>query len=144
MGIYSGIDFAATLRVKRRKRAVHPDAPMRENDNSPLNWNIELDFNLHEAKPVAPVQTPKIPPRQVIAAKYPKIMTRIELLWGSMELHNYLEHTVFTDRSNRQGFPVDVLKALGEIYAEHTQVLKQKKIITEDVWDLQPKNRYRP
>jgi len=117
---------------------------MREKDNSPLNWNIELNFNLHEHKPEVPVQQPKIPPRQVIAAKFPKILTRVELLWGSLELHKYLEETLFTDRSNRQGFPIDVLKALGEIHTEHSRVLKQNKLITEDVWDLQPKNRYRP
>jgi hypothetical protein len=117
---------------------------MPEKDDSPLNWNIKLDFNLHEAKPEVPVQAPMIPPRQVIAAKYPKILTRIEMLWGSLELHKYLEDTVFTDRSNRQGFPIEVLKALGEIYLEHTRVLKEKKLITEDVWDLQPKNRHRP
>ncbi len=117
---------------------------MREKDNSPLNWNIELDFNLPEAKPEVVVKAPKIPPRQVIGAKFPKILTRIEMLWGSLELHKYLEETVFTDRSNRQGFPIDVLKALGEIFAEHTKVLMQKKMISEDVWDLQPKNRHRP
>jgi hypothetical protein len=117
---------------------------MREKDNSPLSWNFELDFNLHEAKPEVVVEPPKIPPRQVIGAKFPKILTRIEMLWGSLELHKYLEETLFTDRSNRQGFPVDVLKALGEIFAEHTKVLMQKKLINEDVWDLQPKNRYRP
>lgn len=117
---------------------------MPEKDNSPLNWNFELDFNLHEAKPEVVVAPPKIPPRQVIGAKFPKILTRIELLWGSLELHKYLEETVFTDRSNRQGFPIDVLQALGEIFAEHTKVLRQKKLINEDVWDLQPKNRYRP
>jgi hypothetical protein len=117
---------------------------MPEKDNSPLNWNFELNFNLNEVKPEVPVQSSKIPPRQIIAAKFPKILTRIELLWGSLELHKYLEDTVFTDRSDRQGFSIEVLKALGEIHAEHTQVLKQNKLIAEDVWDMQPKNRYRP
>jgi hypothetical protein len=116
---------------------------MPENDNSPLNWNIELNFSLHEVKPEESVQPPKIPPRKIIGEKYPKILTRIELLWGSLELHKYLEETLFTDRTNRQGFPVDVLRALAEIHVEHSQVLKEKKVISEDVWDLQPKNRDR-
>jgi hypothetical protein len=116
---------------------------MPENDNSPLNWNIELNFNLHEAKPEESVQPPKIPPRKIIGEKFPKILMRIELLWGSLELHKYLEETLFTDRSNRQGFPIDVLRALAEIHVEHSQVLKQNKVISEDVWDLQPKNRDR-
>ncbi|MBI5891008.1 MAG: hypothetical protein HZB47_10050 [Nitrosomonadales bacterium] len=114
---------------------------MLENENQPLNWNIELNFNLLEAKREEPVQAPKIPPRQVIGEKYPKILTRIEMLWCSRELHNYLEQTLFTDRSNRQGFPADVMKALGEIHAEHTRVLKEKRLLSDDVWDMQPKPR---
>lgn len=114
---------------------------MAEQDDPPLSWNIELNFNLNQVEQVAPVQAPKIPPRQIIGEKYPKILTRIEMLWCSMELHKYLEETLFTDRSNRQGFPEDVMKALGEIHAEHTRVLKEKKLISDDVWDLQPKPR---
>ncbi len=119
---------------------------MSEKNNSPLDWNIELNFNLHEdtPAPAEPVQAPKIPPRQLLGEKFPKILARVEILWGSVELHKYLEETLFTDRSNRQGFPIDVMKALGEIHAEHTQLLKQKKVISEDVWDLQPKNRHAP
>lgn len=109
---------------------------MHEKHNSPLNWNIELDFTLHETRQEVPVQARKIPPRNVIGEKYPKILSRIELLWGTLELHKYLEDTVFTDRANRQGFPMDVLKALGEIHTEHVRLLKQKKVISEDVWDL--------
>ncbi|MBI4808060.1 MAG: hypothetical protein HY799_03815 [Nitrosomonadales bacterium] len=114
---------------------------MAEQDDPPLNWNIELNFNLNEAKQEKPVQAPKIPPRQIIGEKYPKILTRIEMLWCSLELHKYLEETLFTDRSNRQGFPEDVMKALGEIHAEHTRVLKEQKLIGDDVWDMQPKPR---
>ena len=115
---------------------------MSEKKDSPLNWNIELDFNLHNAKPQEePAQPPKIPPRQIIGEKFPKILARIEILWCSLELHKYLEETLFTDRSNRQGFPIDVMRALGEIHAEHTRALKEKKMIRDDVWDLQPKNR---
>jgi hypothetical protein len=106
-------------------------------DNKPqLNWDIQLNFdNLEVTKQEAP-PPPKIPPRKIIGEKFPKILMRIELLWGSLELHNYLEQTLFTDRSNRQGFPADVLRALGEIHTEHTLVLKQKKILSVDVWDI--------
>ncbi|HEY6020321.1 MAG TPA: hypothetical protein VIY48_10570 [Candidatus Paceibacterota bacterium] len=109
---------------------------MSEKDNPQINWNIELNFNLLETKQEEPVQPPKIPPRQILGEKFPKILARIELLWCSLELHNYLEQTLFTDRSNRQGFPKDVMQALGEIHVEHTRILKQKKMISEDVWDL--------
>ncbi|MBI5891007.1 MAG: hypothetical protein HZB47_10045 [Nitrosomonadales bacterium] len=103
---------------------------------SHLNWDIQLNFdNLEITKDAVPLP-PKIPPRQIIGEKFPKILTRIELLWGTLELHNYLEHTLFTDRSNRHGFPEDVLKALGEIHNEHIWLLKQKNMISVDIWDI--------
>lgn len=109
---------------------------MLEENKPQLNWDIELNFDkLENIQPEVPPR-PKIPPRKIIGEYFPKILARIELLWGTIELHNYLEHTVFTDRSNRQGFPADVLQALSEIHVEHTQVLKQKKIITVDIWDI--------
>lgn len=109
---------------------------MSESEKVPLNWDIQLNFDNLEITKDAPVQTKKIPPRKILGEKFPKILERVDLLWGSLELHNYLEQIIFTDRSKREGFPNDVLQALGEIHVEHTRVLKLKKIINEDVWDL--------
>ena len=109
---------------------------MIEEDKPQLNWDIQLNFDNPEIPKALVPLPPKIPPRKIIGEKFPKILDRIELLWGSLELHNYLEQTLFTDRSNRQGFPVDVLKALGEIHTEHMRVLKQKRLISVDVWDV--------
>jgi hypothetical protein len=109
---------------------------MPESDKRPLNWDIQLNFEHLEARRETPPAVAKIPPRQIIGEKFPKILERIELLWCSLELHRYLEQTLFTDRSNRQGFPKDVMQALGEIHVEHTRILKLKKMISEDVWDI--------
>jgi len=109
---------------------------MSESEKVPLNWDIQLNFDNLEITKDVPVQTKKIPPRKILGEKFPKILERVDLLWGSLELHNYLEQIIFTDRSKREGFPNDVLQALGEIHVEHTRVLKLKKIINEDVWDL--------
>jgi hypothetical protein len=109
---------------------------MPESDKRPLNWDIQLNFEHLEARAETPPVVTKIPPRQIIGEKFPKILERIELLWCSLELHRYLEQTLFTDRSNRQGFPKDVMQALGEIHVEHTRILKLKKMISEDVWDI--------
>ncbi|OIR05829.1 hypothetical protein GALL_119560 [mine drainage metagenome] len=109
---------------------------MPESDKRPLNWDIQLNFEHLEARRETPPVVAKIPPRQIIGEKFPKILERIELLWCSLELHRYLEQTLFTDRSNRQGFPKDVMQALGEIHVEHTRILKLKKLISEDVWDI--------
>jgi hypothetical protein len=114
---------------------------MFEPDKSQLNWDIQLNFDISEnTKEVAPAP-PKIQPRKLIGERFPKILVRIELLWCSLELHHYLERTLFTERQNRHGFPEDVMQALGEIYAEHTRILKARKLISEDVWDMQPMPR---
>ncbi|MBU0688473.1 MAG: hypothetical protein KJ850_09050 [Gammaproteobacteria bacterium] len=116
---------------------------MYKRDDSPLSWDIKLNFNLDdlEGKKEKPPEPPKIPPRQLLAEKFPKILYRIEMLWGSLELHQYLELTLFTDRSNREGFPYDVMQALGEVHIEHVKILKQKKVINEDVWDINIEKR---
>ena len=56
-------------------------------------------------------------------------------------MHKYLEETLFTDRSNRQGFPIDVLRALAEIPLKFAGI-ETKEVINEDVWDLQPYQRH--
>jgi hypothetical protein len=109
---------------------------MSEPENPPINWDIQLNFDNLGITKEEPVPAKKIPPRKVIGDKFPKILERIDLLWGSLELHNYLEHVIFSDRSKREGFPNDVLQALGEIHVEHTRILKLKKIIKEDIWDV--------
>jgi hypothetical protein len=102
-----------------------------------VNWDIKLNFELPKVEEkLPPPPPPKIPPRHILKEKFPRILERIELLWGSKELHNYFEHTLFTDRSNRQGFPEDVMVALGELHNEHFKLLKLKKVLSEDVWDL--------
>ena len=109
---------------------------MYELDKSQLNWDIPLNFDNREITEEAIPLPPKIPPRQTLGEKFPNILARVELLWCSVELHNYLERILFTDRLNRHGFPDDVLKALGEIHLEHMLLLKQKKMIAVDIWDV--------
>jgi hypothetical protein len=99
-------------------------------------WNIKLDFNLREAKKEAsPPPAPKIPPRVILRHKFPQILHRIEMIWGSIELHNYLEKTLTTERTNRQGFPRDVIQALNEIHMEHKAMLKANGVLKDDLWD---------
>ncbi|MBU1425609.1 MAG: hypothetical protein KKH12_02625 [Gammaproteobacteria bacterium] len=109
---------------------------MSESENAPLNWDIQLNFDNLEITEEAPAPTKKIPPRKILGEKFPKILERVDLLWGSLELHKYLEQIIFSDRSKREGFPNDVLQALGEIHVEHKRILKLKKLINDDIWDL--------
>ncbi len=109
------------------------------NDEAKIDWNIKLDFDLHRPKaaPPPPPAKPKTPSRDLLKAKYPRILDRINLMWGSKELHIYFEQTLFSDRDKRQGFPPEVMEALGEIYNEHQQLLMRRGIIRQDVWDMQ-------
>lgn len=110
-----------------------------EKPKTPLNWDIQLNFDPPKVvkEEVTPAPAPvKITPRQLIAEKYPKILERIELMWCSLELHNYLGQILFTERANRQGFPKEVMQALSEIYSEHKRELQLKKMLSEDVWDV--------
>lgn len=108
-------------------------------NDSKLNWNIELNFDLHapKAEPAPQPPKPKVPPREILKENFPRILDRINLLWGSKGLHNYFEQTLFSDREKRQGFPPEVMAALAEIYNEHQQLLMRHGIIRMDVWDMQ-------
>jgi hypothetical protein len=118
-----------------------PDMP-EDPDKIELNWDIELNFELPVDKPkdAAPPPKPKIPARQILKEKFPRILNKIEILWGTMELHQYFLDTQFIDRESRQGFPPDVIEALGEINAEHEQLLMRNGLLRTDVWDLQFRN----
>lgn len=106
-----------------------------------LNWNIPLDFELpekdkKEVPPPAP-PPPKIPPREVLLAKFPRIHAKITALWGTLELHHYFQETQLMDRSSRQGFPDDVVAALAELNNEHMALLQDSGLLRMDAYDLQ-------
>ncbi len=108
-------------------------------EDEKLNWNIELNFDLQRAKPEtrsALPPKPRIAPKDLVQQKFPRIAEKIALLWGSLELHKYFEQTLFADRQ-RQGFPFDVMEAMGELHDEHQRILMQKGLLRRDVWDLQ-------
>jgi len=108
-------------------------------DEPEIDWNIQLNFDAPVVKkePDLPPPPPKIAPRDLLKQKFPRILDRINLLWGSVELHNYFRETLFNNREKRQGFPPDVMAALGQLNSEHQQLLARNGIIRLDVWDMQ-------
>ncbi len=104
-----------------------------------IDWNIKLDFEIHKPKIEPPIDPPKpkVPPRDILKDRFPRILDKINLLWGSKELHQYFQDTVFMDRDKRQGFPPEVMDALGQLHNEHQRVLMRKGLIRMDVWDMQ-------
>jgi hypothetical protein len=105
-----------------------------------INWDIELNFDLPPPpKPQAetPPPKPQLPPREVLKQKFPRILEKINLLWGTLELHRYFQQTQFMDREKRQGFPDDVIEALGQLNNEHQELLMRSGLLRMDVFDMQ-------
>lgn len=51
----------------------------------------------------------------LLSERYPRILQRVELLWGSKEASDYFDSLILgdsEDRSNRQGFPGEILKEI--------------------------------
>ena len=48
----------------------------------------------------------------VIEHQFPKIATRLRLLWGSPEFEVYVRELTIVDRDHRQGFPADVFSSI--------------------------------
>ena len=102
-----------------------------ESDKSgEINWNIKLDFDI-------PAPRMQIPPREVLKQKFPRILDKIEMVWGTLELHRYFQQTQFMDREKRQGFPDDVIEALGQLNNEHQELLMRTGLLRMDVFDMQ-------
>ncbi|MFN0040531.1 MAG: hypothetical protein ACKVP2_13550 [Burkholderiales bacterium] len=50
-----------------------------------------------------------------LASKYPRILDRIALLWGTPNLEKYLQELIVDSRGNRAGFPPEVMLELGRV-----------------------------
>ena len=69
----------------------------------------------------------------LIREHHPRIVEKIIQLWGSIELHNYLDSIIFDERGGRKGFPEPISAALFRIYETHGDLIKIPK--NNDVWD---------
>ncbi len=104
-----------------------------------IDWNIELNFDalVPKVAPPPPPPPPKLPPRDVLGQKFPRILDKITSSWGTVALHRYFQDILTTDRSDRQGFPPDVMDALSQLHHEHQRLLMKQGLIRVDVWDMQ-------
>ena len=83
----------------------------------------------HPAKPrivrelaTASQRLPALAPLlSALAPRFPHISDRIELLWGTWDLQQYLTRILFKeDRPNRHGFPTDIMSVLLKVYDMHS------------------------
>ncbi len=89
------------------------------------NMDIKISVPQARSKIVMPKGFP--PHLSVIWEKYPRIGEKITLMWGYVELQEYLGTLIFDERGGRDGFAKPVLAALVEIQRRHAQVLEDNK-----------------
>ena len=65
---------------------------------------------------------------QIIGSRFPHIEERLRLMWGTPEVAPYLQNLTISNRSDRQGFPPEVFRALNALL--HMQMGAGKG----DVW----------
>lgn len=70
----------------------------------------------------------------LIQEQFPNIGKKIAELWGSGDLHNYLNSVVFDERGGRHGFPEPVVSALFRISEAHKTLFPAKS--GGDIWDV--------
>jgi hypothetical protein len=74
--------------------------------------------------PPAIVMPAGLPPHlSIIWGKYPRIGEKISLMWGYVELQDYLSTIILDERGDRQGFPESVLAALMEVHKHHSRMV---------------------
>ncbi|GGP26956.1 ankyrin repeat domain-containing protein [Silvimonas amylolytica] len=69
-----------------------------------------------------------------LAARFPRIVTRIMELWGTPNLHDYFDELLIMDRYDRQGFPPEIGAELMAVSLAHDQILGLQEE-HEDIWE---------
>jgi ankyrin repeat protein len=68
--------------------------------------------------------------------RYPRILERIALLWGTSQLDQYLQELLLDTRGGRQGFAPEVMSDLMFLHALHVE--GKEPAPTGDVWGDEP------
>lgn len=73
------------------------------------------------------------PDLSLILQSFPNVGEKISALWGSTDLQDYLNKTIFDERGGRQGFPVPIVMALERVFENHSKLFPQTD--TDPFWD---------
>jgi hypothetical protein len=82
--------------------------------------------------PKAPLPALKMPAGfpnhlSIVWEQFPRIGEKISLMWGYVELQEYLSAIILDERGGRLGFPKPVLAALLEIHRRHAKIIPENK-----------------
>lgn len=78
-------------------------------------------------------------------AKYPRIVEKIALLWGTVGMSRYFNEILFDDRGDRDGFPHDVMMELFAL-SNYNESTKPSRGAIESAWksrDLDRMDRFK-
>lgn len=68
------------------------------------------------------------------AERFPRIIYKIEELWGSVRLDAYFSELLLMDRPDRQGFPPEIVMELFELSSAYDRMKSKDGRKKEDVW----------
>ncbi len=66
-------------------------------------------------------------------ARYPRIVERIAILWGTVGMSRYFTEILFDDRGDREGFPPEVMQELFAL-SNHHESTKPSRSALETAW----------
>lgn len=61
----------------------------------------------------------------ILIETFPRIGNRIVLLWGTVDLQDYLNTLIVDERGGREGFPYAVAESLLRIHSEHHKMVSE-------------------
>jgi len=71
---------------------------------------------------------------QKTAEKYPRIIERISILWGTIGMSRYFNEILFDERGDREGFPPEVMAELFALSNYHEST-KPSRSALESAWN---------
>ena len=90
---------------------------------------MDIKISVPKAPPPAIAMPSELPAHlSIVWEQFPRIGEKISLMWGYIELQEYLSTIILDRRGGRLGFPKPVLAALLEIHRRHAKVLPEEKI----------------
>jgi len=78
-------------------------------------------------------------PRKTVE-KYPRIVEKIGILWGTVGMSRYFNEILFDERGDREGFPPDVMAELFALSNYH-ESSKPSRSALESAWSSAESDR---
>lgn len=78
-----------------------------------------------------------------LESDYPALLDRMQLLWGTPEFDTYTGELMLSNRSGRQGFPIQVAMELFHLTELHKSQMERRHPSRKDIWDELPDDAHR-